>query len=99
MKTTKGILGKMTEKVQINVYSALIMLLITALFGSLMAMYSGAKAGSEAKKENIIQQEEIDSLKLCVAKDRENMNALKDLLERMDKRIEILYINELEGNK
>lgn len=104
--TTKGLLGKMTEKVQINVYSAMIMLLITALFGSLMAMYSGSKAGSEAKIENVHQQQEIDSIKVCRQNDRaliEQVIIRQDLrheehfkmLERIDKRVDLLYQNEL----
>lgn len=104
--TTKNFFERVTEKVQVNVYSSMMFLLITALIGALMAMYNGSKAGSEAKRENVHQQNEIDSIKVCRQNDRaliEQVIIRQDLrdeehfkmLERIDKRVDLLYQNEL----
>lgn len=107
MKTkTKNFFERVAEKVQINVYSSMMFLLITALIGVMMSMYSGSSDGRQAKQDNVKQQRDIDSIKVCRQNDRALIEQviirqeLRDeehfkMLERIDKRVDLLYQNEL----
>lgn len=110
-KTTKpGIISQIGHDVAVKIGVAVIMFIAGALLSVFMAMNSGSKDGTHALKENIEQQEQIDTIRKCQIVDRAIIQQIitkqnlyyeeqKEMFNRMDKRIEVLYINELEGNR
>ena len=105
MKTKTNWITQVGHEVIVKIGVGFIMFIAGAILTIFMAMNSGSKDGTQAKQENIKQQAQIDSLKICRQGDRILIERLimltesqKEMSERMDKRIEILYVNELEKN-
>ena len=98
-------MAQVGHDVVVKIGVGFIMFIAGAILTIFMAMKSGSKDGTQAKQENINQQRQIDTLKSCRQSDRMIIERLitlmedqKEVNERMDKRIEILYINELEAS-
>ena len=105
MKTKNNWIAQVGHEVIVKIGVGFIMFIAGAILTIFMAMNSGSKDGTQAKQENINQQRQIDTLKSCRQSDRMIIERLMTLMEdqkevndRMDKRIEVLYINELEKN-
>ena len=105
MKTKTNWLTQVGHDITVKIGVGVIMFVAGKVPSVFMAMNSGSKDGTQAKQENIDQQRQIDSRKKCASANRMLIERLitltedqKEVNDRMDKRIEVLYINELEEN-
>lgn len=101
-----GIIGQISNDVKVKVGTAVIMLLLGSAVTMLVSFYSGSKDGSIARQENEEFhpkiQGQVDTLcrNFELEKQRSNLSDIEmyKMVERIDKRLEVIYINELEGN-
>lgn len=111
-KTIMSEISKIKSGVIEKVGVFIVVSLLAGLAGSFVSWTSGASDGRNARQQNESFhpkiQMQVDSIGRCFERlkntqdfDRQKfdltLQALKEMIERMDKRIELLYINEFEA--